>query len=79
MSRTKEDLEKALKEATSDLKHVLRRKASGTYKQLSKYSQGLLQQEHNEAVTKQFDIIEEIVNLNLPEQEAIAIVTKATK
>lgn len=68
-----------LKQATQELKDIIKQKRAASYRSLSNYSKDLLEQEEQKATSKQMDAIMELVDLNLPEAEAEQIVRTDTK
>ena len=77
--KTAKQIEAELKEATREIKDLDKQKRSSSFKKLSRYSQLIFEEEYKNAIGKQFDLIAELIDLNLSEKEATAIVKKATK
>lgn len=73
------ELEVQLKEATKLVKEIKKQMNTKDFKSMTKYSQNLVNDEYKEAISKQFDIIEKIVELGISEKESIALVKRATK
>ncbi len=78
-TQEQKNLKLQLKAATKDVNLLRRENKTRMFKSLSKYSQELRKKEYQEVVSKQFDLIEKIVDLQIPTAEKIKLVERATK